>query len=53
MHGEKYKIKRGPTESRTRVPGIRILCDNHYTMEPYAYFILSLEFIAFEDNILL
>ena len=33
----KYK-KRGPTETRTRIKGFRVLCANHYTIEPSAYF---------------
>ena len=32
-----YNIKRkklGPTETRTRIKGFRVLCANHYTIEP-------------------
>jgi hypothetical protein len=25
----------GPTEIRTRVKGFKVLCANHYTMEPH------------------
>ena len=26
--------KLGPTETRTRIKGFRVLCANHYTIEP-------------------
>ena len=37
MHLKRKKYlqkKQGPTETRTRIKGFRVLCANHYTIEP-------------------